>query len=141
MWKPVIARTEGPKPFTFPTGEQGTQEHRLWGKPWGCHCHYCHFMSFRISLSLSLPIFQTEITVFDETMGQQSMCLHHCVPGPSHAGCVQGMCPFSFPFTDAHVFAVPAESGLKAWKGCLIFYLLFIIYFLFSKALQLFSER
>lgn len=43
--------------------------------------------------------------------------------------------------SDAHVFAALAESGLKAWKEYLIFYLLSIIYFLCSEALQLFPER
>lgn len=39
---------------------------------------------------------------------------------------------------DAHTFDVPAENVLKSWKGCFIFYPLSIIYFLFSKASQLF---
>lgn len=60
--------------------------------------------------------------------------LYHWVPDAWHILGAQEMSVL-FSFSDIHMFAALAESELKAWKECLIFYLLSITFFLFSKAL------
>lgn len=59
---------------------------------------------------------------------------YHWVPDAWHILGGQEMAVL-LSFSDTHVFAALEESDLKAWKECLIFYLLSIIFFLFSRAL------
>lgn len=60
--------------------------------------------------------------------------LYHWVPDIWHIRGGQEMAVL-LSFSDTHMFAALEESELKAWKECLIFYLLSIIFFLFSRAL------
>lgn len=62
------------------------------------------------------------------------------MPDPWHIVGAQEM-PVLFSFSDAYMFAALTQSVLKAWKECLIFYQLPIIFFLSSRALQFFPER
>lgn len=66
--------------------------------------------------------------------GEQTIYAVSLVPDAWHILGAQEMAVL-FSFSDTHVFAALAESELKAWKECLIFYLLSIIFFLFSRAL------
>lgn len=66
--------------------------------------------------------------------------LYRCMPDAWHTVGAQEM-PVLFSFSDAPRFLALAESELKAWKECLIFNLLSIIFFLFSRALRFFPER
>lgn len=67
----------------------------------------------------------------------KDICLYHCVPDVWYTVAAQEMSVL-LSLYDTHTFAAPAENVLKSWKECFIFYLLSIIYFLFSKAAQRF---
>ena len=80
------------------------------------------------------PYFSDRDHSINDMRGEQSIYAVSLVPDTWHILGAQKMAVL-FSFSDTHVFAALAESELKAWKECLIFYLFSIIFFLFSRAL------